>query len=423
MVAACEAQRFVVVGAGIVGISVGLNLLRDGHTVTIVDRLGWGEGASKGNGGLLAIGHAMPIGTPDVLRRVPGMLLDPTSPLAVRWSYLRQIAPWLFHFARASTPTRVEHIAHALSAILKPAIDSFQPLLKAANAEDLIQHRGLLYVYETELGFRRAHSGFEHRRRLGIRVDYLDHAATQQMLPALGVPISTGVFLPDVQHCIDPYRFTQVLGESFLRAGGSMQRAEVRDFSMGPQGPNAVITENGSISCDAVVLAAGAWSRPLLNRLGHDAPLDTERGYHVMLTNQIDLSLPVSAGEGYFSVVPMAEGIRLAGTVEFGGLDLPPNPDRWDTMTERARRLFPGLSEPMRSTWMGFRPSMPDSLPVIGRSAKNPRTYFAFGHGHLGLTLGPITGRLIADIAAIRTPCIDLAPYAIERFSAPSRFN
>src|SRR4030095_6483391 len=128
--------------------------------------------------------------------------------------------------------------------------------------------------------------------------------------------------------------------------------------------------------------------------------------------------LPVSAGEGYFSAVPMADGIRLAGTVEFGGLELPPNPDRWTTMTTRARRLFPGLREEARSTWMGFRPSMPDSLPVIGRSSRSPRIYFAFGHGHLGLTLGPITGLMIADVVAGRTPTVDLAPYAIERFRA-----
>ena len=416
--AAASAQRFVIIGAGIVGISVGLHLLRDGHSVTIVDRHGPGEGTSKGNGGLLAIGHAIPVGTPDVLRRVPAMLLDPTSPLALRWSYLPQIAPWLFRFARASTPARVETIAHALSAILKPAIDAFQPLLKGAHAQDLIQRRGLLYVYETAVGFQRARGGFEQRRRLGIQVDYLEDAAVRQLAPALGVPIATGVFLPDVQHCVDPYRLTLALAESFVRAGGSLARATARDFELGPQGPTAVVTDAGKLACDAVVLAAGAWSRPLLRRLGHDAPLDTERGYHVMLANQIDLRLPVSAGEGYFSAVPMAEGIRLAGTVEFGGLELPPNPDRWTTMTKRARRLFPGLTEATRSTWMGFRPSMPDSLPVIGRSSRSPRTYFAFGHGHLGLTLGPITGRLLADIVASRASAIDLSPYAIERFRA-----
>ena len=227
--AVAATQRFVVIGAGIVGVSVGLHLLRDGHAVTIVDRLGVGEGTSKGHGGLLAIGHTIPVGTPDVLRRVPGMLLDPTSPLAVRWSYLPQIAPWLFRFARACTPARVETISRALSAILKPAIDSFQPLLKAAGAQDLIQHRGLLYVYETEIGFERARDGFEQRRRLGIRVDYLEDAAVRQLAPALGVPIAAGVFLPDVQHCIDPYRLTLALAESFVRAGGSLARAAGRD--------------------------------------------------------------------------------------------------------------------------------------------------------------------------------------------------
>jgi D-amino-acid dehydrogenase len=410
-------SRIIVIGAGIVGVSTALYLQRDGHEITIIDRQGPGEGTSKGNAGLIAIGHAMPVGTPGTLAQVPRMLLDPTSPLAVRWGYAAQIAPWLFRFVRASTPARVEAIAHALAAILKLSVDAFQPLLKAADAQDLLQHRGLLYVYETREGFEGARAGFEHRKRLGIRVEYLAEPEAKQLAPALGVPIQHGVYMPDVQHCIDPYRLTRALAESFVRAGGRILQEEVVDFRRVGDGPDGVVTRNATHNCDGVVLAAGAWSRALLRKLDHDAPLDTERGYHVMLENQVGLRLPVSAGEGYFSISPMAEGIRLGGTVEFGGLDLPPNPRRWDVMEARARRLFPGLTQARRSTWMGFRPSMPDSLPVIGRARRTPRLICALGHGHLGLTLGPITGRLLADELAGRAPILPRAPYALERFA------
>jgi D-amino-acid dehydrogenase len=177
-----------------------------------------------------------------------------------------------------------------------------------------------------------------------------------------------------------------------------------------------VTTDAGPLAFDALVIAAGSWSRKLMRGFGDDAPLDTERGYHVMMENSIDLRLPLLFADHKFSVTPMADGIRLGGTVEFAGLEAPPNPQRWDIMAQRSRAVLPGLKPEMRSTWMGFRPSMPDSLPVIGPSPRHPNVYYAFGHGHLGLTLGAVTGRMIADLVAGRPPVVEPTPYQITRF-------
>jgi D-amino-acid dehydrogenase len=183
-----------------------------------------------------------------------------------------------------------------------------------------------------------------------------------------------------------------------------------------PDGKAQVWADAGPLAFDALVIAAGSWSRKLMRGLGDDAPLDTERGYHVMMENSIDLRLPLLFADHKFSVTPMTDGIRLGGTVEFAGLEAPPNPKRWEIMAQRSRAVLPGLKAEMQSTWMGFRPSMPDSLPVIGPSPRHPNVYYAFGHGHLGLTLAAVTGRMIADMVANRTPVVEPTPYRITRF-------
>ena len=408
-------MRCVIVGAGIVGICSALHLRREGHEVVVIDRNGPGEATSRGNAGIFAIGHVVPLGTPAILRRVPAMLLDPTSPLAIRRSYVAGIAPWLIRLLAASTPRRVEAISHALAAILAPALESYQPLLRSAGATDLVQRRGWLILYESEASRRAAEPDLALRRSRGVRVEELDEGTIRQLVPGLRPGPVWGVMLPDCQHTLDPYRLTVALAQDFVAQGGTIQRGDVRT-GVGPEGRPQVMTDAGPLAFDALVIAAGSWSRKLLRGLGDDAPLDTERGYHVMMENSIDLRIPVLFADHKFSVTPMMDGIRLGGTVEFAGLDAPPNPRRWEIMAQRSRAVLPGLKPEMRSTWMGFRPSMPDSLPVIGPSSRHPNVYYAFGHGHLGLTLGAVTGRMIADLVASRAPAVDPTPYRITRF-------
>jgi glycine/D-amino acid oxidase-like deaminating enzyme len=408
-------MRCVIVGAGIVGICSALQLQREGHEVVVIDRNGPGEGASKGNAGMFAIGHVVPIGTPAILRRVPAMLLDSTSPLTIRWSYAAAIAPWLIRLLAASTPRRVEAISHALAAILKPAIECYRPLLDDARANDLVQRHGWLILYDTQAARRDSQADIDLRRGRGIRLDELDEGTIRQLVPGLRPGPVWGVMQPDCAHTIDPYRLTVALAEAFVANGGTIERAEVRT-SIGADGTPQLLTDTSLVPFDRLIVAAGAWSRTLLRGLGDDAPLDTERGYHVMLENNIDLRVPLVFADHRFSVTPMTDGIRLGGTVEFAGLAAAPNPRRWDVMAERARSMLPGLKSEMRSTWMGFRPSMPDSLPVIGPSPRHANVYYAFGHGHLGLTLGAVTGRMIADLVAQRPPAVDASPYRITRF-------
>jgi D-amino-acid dehydrogenase len=407
-------MKCVVVGAGIVGISTALYLQRDGHDVTVVDRDGPGEGTSRGNAGLFAIGHVLPIGMPGLIRRVPGMLLDQTSPLAMRWSYLPQIAPWLIRMLAASTPRRVEEISRALAALLAQALESYRPLIASANAGNLVQKRGWLTIFETEESRRAAQSDLDMRRSRGIRWEELDEGTIRQLVPALRPGPVWGVMFPDCEHTIDPYRLTVALADDFVARGGTILRGDVQTGLA--DGKPRVTAGGNPLDFDRLVIAGGAFSRKLMRGLGDDAPLDTERGYHVMLDNEIDLRVPLLCADHKFSITPMAEGVRLAGTVEFAGLVAPPNPARWDIMTKRSRALLPGLRSSPRSTWMGYRPSMPDSLPVIGPSPNHPNVYYAFGHGHLGLTLGGVTGRLVANLVAQQAPCVDPAPYRVERF-------
>jgi D-amino-acid dehydrogenase len=315
----------------------------------------------------------------------------------------------------ASTPRRVEAISHALAAILAPALESYRPLLKSAGATDMVQRRGWLILYESEASRRAAEPDVVLRRRRGIRVEELDEGTIRQLVPGLRPGPVWGVMLPDCEHTLDPYRLTVALAEDFVAQGGTIQRGDVRT-GVGPNGRAEVTTDAGPLAFDTLVIAAGSWSRKLMRGFGDDAPLDTERGYHVMMENSIDLRLPLLFADHKFSVTPMADGIRLGGTVEFAGLEAPPNPQRWDIMAQRSRAVLPGLKPEMRSTWMGFRPSMPDSLPVIGPSPRHANVYYAFGHGHLGLTLGAVTGRMIADMIAGRPPAVEPTPYRITRF-------
>ena len=408
-------MRCLVVGAGIVGICSALQLQREDHEVVVIDRNGPGEGTSRGNAGIFAIGHVVPIGTPAIVKRVPAMLLDSTSPLTIRWSYLASIAPWLIRLLAASTPRRVEAISHALAALMAPATESYRPLLQSAGAADLVQRRGWLITYENEETRRAAQPDIDLRRSRGIRLEELDEGTIRQLVPGLRPGPIWGVMLPDCEHTVDPYRLTVALAESLVAQGGPIERGDVRT-DMTADGKARVVTDTGPLTFDALVIAAGPWSRALLRGLGDDAPLDTERGYHVMMENNIDLRVPLLCADHKFSMTPMTDGIRLGGTVEFAGLEAPPNPKRWEIMAQRSRALLPGLKSEMCSTWMGFRPSMPDSLPVIGPSPRHPNVYYAFGHGHVGLTLGAVTGRMIADMIASRAPVVEPTPYRITRF-------
>ena len=409
-------DRAVVIGAGIVGLCCAAHLQRDGWRVSLVDPGPPGEACSFGNAGMRSDGALLPVATPGVLWRVPGMLLDPMGPLAIRWRYLPRLTPWLLRFVRASGRARVERVAAELSSLIALARESYTPLIEAAGAGDLIRERGGLEVFESRQSFEAARWAIELRQRLGTPIEIVGIDRIRQIEPALA-PVHAGVYRSDMDHVINPLSLSRAIAAMIRRDGGEIMRAAARGVEMGEDGPRRVVTEAGAQEADLVVVAAGSWSRRLAAGLGARAPLDTERGYHVMLPDPgVEMRTPVKSAEGGFYMTPMELGLRVAGTDEFGGLDLPPNWDRVEAMLRRVRRLVPGLNEAGAEPWMGFRPSLPDSKPVISPVAGRPGVFLAFGHGHVGLTLGAITGRVVADMVAGRAPPVDMAPFSADRF-------
>jgi D-amino-acid dehydrogenase len=410
-------QHIAVIGAGIVGVSAALHLQRDGNRVTLIDERNPGEGTSKGNAAVLAIDSCAPVATPGVLWDVPRYLMNPMGPLAIRWAYLPKIAPWLMRFVAASKPERVEEISIALRSILTRATDVHRDLARTINETAILKETGWLGVFESDAKFASYQWDLDLQKRRGVPFEVMAQEQIRQFEPSLQPIFRHAVYYPENSYVLDNFRLVREAARVFAENGGTIAKQRVTGFHIGERGPTAVKTETGSIACDGVVVAAGAWSKTLTAMLGHKVPLDTERGYHVTLPNAQKMPrMPLYSGDHSFAVTPLEVGLRFAGTVELGGLDAPPNYDRAELLLKHGRRMFGPMNEEGRSNWMGFRPSMPDSLPVISQGRRYANTWFAYGHGHLGLTLGPVTGKLVADMVAGRESGLDLKPFRIDRF-------
>ena len=411
----------VVIGAGAVGIACACYLQRDGRKVLVLDPGGPGEGASFGNAGGLNGSSVVPVAMPGVLPQVPRWLLDPLGPLAIRWRYLPFLLPWLWRFVNAGTPEKVKHQAKALRGLLAPSVDAYRTLLRPAGAEDVLHRIGHLNVYKSRASFDKDGAAMELRRANGVEVLDVSADELHQLEPALSRDYVLGRLISENGHCSNPLRMVQALAEYVARTGGRIERARALGFVTTNGRVDVVRSDAGDRRASHVVIAAGAWSRPLAVSLGDRLPLDTERGYHVTIKDpEVIPRLPAMAAEGKFAVTPMEMGLRVAGTVEFGGLDAPPDWRRARILLRQAQAMYPGLSreisEDRIATWMGFRPSMPDSLPVVGPSSGFANAFYAFGHGHVGLAAAPMTGRLVADLIAGRAPCLDPRPFSAKRF-------
>ena len=418
MSAASKPRRVVVVGAGMVGVSAALWLQQSGHDVTLIDRGAPGRATSYGNAGIFATYGCIPINAPRRLIDTPSMLLDAGSPLSIQWSYLPRFLPWALRFLSACRPGRVRATVRALAAILAQAEAGFRPLARRAGIESLLGPAGALYVYESEESWRRDRANRELRRAHGVSFRELDPSEVYELEPALANVVHRGVYLEDVFYLRNPHAVVDRLARAFVQWGGRVHHAEVRAIGNGLPGLLEVVCSGERIAADRVVIAAGAWSTRLLGRLAEHIPLDAERGYHVMFPEAASLlNRPVAPVDGGFFMTPMEVGLRAAGTVEFAGLDAPPRPARVEALTAAARRLLPDLGEPAES-WLGFRPTLPDALPAIGPLPSDPRILCAFGHQHLGMTLGGITGKLIAELVdGTDPPSVDLAPFRPDRFA------
>ncbi len=391
--------EIAVIGAGVVGLTVAHRLAKSGHEVVLIDRSEPGSGASYGNAGTIADYAVQPVGTPDVLRNLPRLLFDRNSPLAIRKAALPTLAPWLLRFARQSLPSAAQENAKALAALLADAAPRWRELAGDIGGNALLQDRGCLYWYQTDAAYKSAAADMAYRRGLGVTVELLSAQELCKLEPNLPVDGGGAAFFPNALFLTDPgemvarlHAHARQLGAGFL--SGEVVRLDRTGGGVRLGGPDLDVTARFAI------LTTGAHGRALARQAGDDVPLDTERGYHLEWDMERPrLTRPVCPTSRAFYLCPMSGRLRAAGTVELGGVTAPPTAHRIARLDEGVRSIFPDLGAPSRS-WLGFRPSIPDSRPVIGPSKKGGAVIHAYGHGHIGLTLSPVTAELVEN-------CID----------------
>ena len=407
--------RVAVVGAGFVGLSSAYWLMRDGHQVSLYEPRGAAGGASFGNAGTFANYACIPVNNPSVFRDLPRYLFSSQSPLRVRWSHLHALAPWLARFIWASTQARYSATASALSHLLARAQSGYDAMLAQADLQRFVRPQECLYLYSSAAAFEGARETLALRRRLGVEADILDAQAIAQLEPQLSPIFHRGALFKGSWHLSDPSAFLHALLTHLQTQGLVMHPVAVT----GVQADDRQVRVRGldhDGAYDYLALCAGVHSKDLAAQCGDDVPLQAERGYHLMFPGSSPLiSRPVGWAERGFYMTPMAQGLRVAGTVELAGLGQEMHPGLLDLLHFASRRALPALGTP-QAPWLGFRPTLPDGLPVLGRSRKSARVVYAFGHQHIGLTLGGLSGSLVADIVGERPTALNLDAFAAQRF-------
>jgi D-amino-acid dehydrogenase len=411
-----------VIGAGIVGISTAAFLQREGFRVTVIDRVPPGEGCSFGNAGGLAFAEIMPTVHHRMLLKIPGWLMDPLGPLTIRWSYLPRAMPWLLALARNSLPDRVRAITSARADLALRVVSDLESLLKPAGADGLIVRKDTLRVFDTEAQYqseapqravKNAH-GYETRRLSG------DEA--RELEPALGPAVHCAAFHGGWYFVTDPEKVVKTIAAEVVRAGGTILADDVTAITRQENRVTGITLKTGGHQAlDRLVVCAGAYSHLLARQLGEHIPLEAERGYHIVLPDPgVSLGRSITYARTPGAATPMDMGLRLAGTDEFAGLEAAPNYERADALWTHFKRVLPGLRPPgpEATRWMGRRPGTPDSLPVIGPSRTMSNVWYGFGHGHMGLTWGPSTGRLLAGLMSGQASNIDLSAFRVDRFGS-----
>ncbi len=408
-------MRVAVVGAGIVGVCCALHLQHAGHAATLIDPRAPGTATSFGNAGGIVTGSVVPNSTPHLRHAIPRILTDADSPVWLRWSYLPKITPWLLRFLRDGSDARVRQIAAALQPLVSRAYEAHRELIALTGADGIVRPVGWLKVFETEAGFAATAYDRALMAANDVRFDVLNADEIHQLEPALARRFVKGLLQPDSAFVSSPYRLTEAYVTHFVRLGGTVVPDRVRGVRPTDHGVE-LDCERGFLPVDRVVIAAGAWSKQLARQLGDHVLLETERGYHLNIDTSTELRRPVVFHEKGFVLAPMEDGVRMTSGVELAGLDAPPDFSRIRRLLPYAQQMLPGLSNKVTRQWMGYRPSTPDSLPVIGASPHTSRVFYAFGHQHLGLTLSAITGRLVAALLDGLVPEVDVTPYRVGRF-------
>jgi len=414
----------VVIGAGIVGAATALELLRDGHQVSILEpgEPGGEQAASYGNGTLLNPSSVIPVSSPGLWKKVPGYLRDPLGPLTIRWSYLPRLWPWLRRFIRAgSTVAKVEATARAIAPLIADSPALHRALAYEAGVPELIHQQGVLFPFPTRADYEAEATSWRIRADNGTRWIELSADELRQREPGLDRRYTFALLVEENGQCIDPGAYVSALVRTAVAHGAMLRQGRAQGFRMEGGRLKAVRMEAGEIAADRAVIAAGAHSKALAAAAGDVVPLETERGYHALIAHpEGGPRTPMMPSDGKMAMVMTPQGLRIAGQVELAGLAAAPNWKRAEILRDFAVQTWTGLPSDLPAervkVWMGHRPSMPDSLPCIGLATGCADVVHAFGHGHIGLTAGPMTGKLVADLIAGRPPRIDPVPYSARRF-------
>lgn len=410
-------NTIIVVGAGIVGTSIALNLARKGFSVTLVDKTGPASGASFGNAGGIVNNSCVPTATPGIIFDVARMLTQPLSPFSIRPGHLPSAFPWLIRFLYESLQARANNNAHNLHELSKNATRDWIKLIGNTTLNRFVNAAGWLKVYESARSFNNTKYARGLMDRLQVPYEVLNKEEIQELEPALAPIFNYGLFQKDSLHITNPGALIETMKELMCEHGGTYQNMNVE---------KVVINENSievsgrgdSLSAEKLIIATGAYTKPLAEMIGDKISIEAERGYHMMFPNNTGslLSRPVVNGENSFVLSPMQTGMRMTSQVEIAGVDAAPDYQRIRSLTAAAKKMLPDLEPLEESVWMGCRPSLPDSLPVIGTSTKSDNIIYAFGHQHLGMTLGPVTAYLVEQMISGEPTDVDLHPYRIDRF-------
>jgi len=408
----------VVVGAGIIGVAIAYELQHRGKQVTLLDRSAPGSGASFGNMASIAVTEFMPASRPGIWAQMPKWMLDPEGPVRVRPAYMPKLVPWFLRFLAASRPSKLRELEAAGAVLCRRVHEDLDALLKETGLRHMLSAEGCLSLYADDAEFRADREHIEILERFGFRHEVLGANAIRDLEPAVTTKIGKAVLFPDNRSVADPYRLVVALAEKFRLLGGLIEEGEVVAFDHSDRGVAALRLADGRrIPVGEIVLAAGAFTGRLSALLKENIPLETERGYHTQIMDPgISMRHSIIWPARAFMVTPTAGGIRVGGTVEMAGLDAPPDFRRARVLVKRARQALPELQARQTTEWMGHRPALPDTVPVMGQSAKRKNVWYATGHGHLGLTYAATTGRLMADLITGVEPPVDMKPYRVDRF-------
>jgi len=415
-----SARHVAVIGAGIVGASCAAWLQRKGLTVTLIERDAPGEATSFGNAGSMSPSAVTPVAMPGMLRQIPAWLTDPLGPLTVKAWYLPFALPWLIRFLAHANRDDLWRCSQALRPLLEPVFECYEPIVANAQAQGLIRREGVLYAYDSAAEFRASSPAEDVRRKLGAVLQEVCAADIQRLAPGLSPAFRWGSYGPENGYTVNPHRLTRLLAERVVTDGGQLLKAQVRGIEPRHDCVRLRLARQGGadqLAADAVVVAAGVWSGALAAALGDRVPLQSQRGYHVTVANSgVRTTRIVNWVRRRVFSTPMEPGLRFAGTVEIAGLKAAPSWERAERLLQLGKQMFPDMDTSSVSRWMGHRPCLPDSLPVIGASPRAKNVFYAFGHGHLGMCSAAPTARSIAELVAGESPQIDLKPFRADRF-------